>query len=668
MATVTGSVGNHPLMVAARNVGELDGPPYLGTGTELTDFITTVGVSPSVVGYYVDFTTPFITTKPDYIHSLGAVPSLTWEPWDHADPGHEVQPAYQLADITAGTYDTYITNFANAMKAWGIANSSFIYLRFAHEMNGSWYPWAEAANGNSAGDYVLAWRHVWNIFNSVGANPYVSWQWCPNVDPSHFFTPLAGLYPGDSYVNGVGMDGYNFGTAAIEGWLTPTQVFEQTRLDIEAITAKPLRIWETGSVEYVAGSAFLEDDFNGASLNTALWNGGSFGFVSQSGGKAVIPCTTSYYVIGTVAPPAYDLTSHYAQVQVIPPAVGTGTREHFFQFFLDGSNYFQWILSGTTLLAQKIVAGATTTGATLTYNATTHAYWKIENSGANIIFSTSTNGTVWTAQYTVATPFAITALDVYLGSGYYGTETASNCLFDNFTSTLPRVAASGTKEQWIEQLCDYVGIHSDILAYLWFEFDNGLDTPGDPDFRIETSPASTAAFVACFHSGLSRGSMSATGTIVKVGSASLTGSSGFLTAIGLTVRIGQVTMTGVGTLSATGTFVITGSAVLTGTSTMTVTVVDLILLFFPPVRLRRSAAIVGGPLYARTMFANKPRLEGVNVYILTDGTVTEKDPFNAPPHAEAERTFYGGHDPYVITSEEASLLLAAGYLIGSPQP
>jgi hypothetical protein len=30
------------------------------------------------------------------------------------------------------------------------------YLRFAHEMNGKWQPWAPGANGNAAAQYVTA--------------------------------------------------------------------------------------------------------------------------------------------------------------------------------------------------------------------------------------------------------------------------------------------------------------------------------------------------------------------------------------------------------------------------------------------------------------------------------------------------------------------------------
>ena len=59
-----------------------------------------------------------------------------------------------------------------------------VAIRFDHEMNGNWYPWSAGlpANQGAAGQpnlYVQAWRHIWNLFNSVGANSDVIWLWAP---------------------------------------------------------------------------------------------------------------------------------------------------------------------------------------------------------------------------------------------------------------------------------------------------------------------------------------------------------------------------------------------------------------------------------------------------------------------------------------------------------
>jgi beta-mannanase len=171
----------------------------------------------------------------------GAIPLVTWEPWT---PGAgRDQPAYRLAQIPLGTYDTYIQRWATEFKKWGKP----ALVRFAHEMNGRWYPWAAGVNGNSSDDYRNAWRHVRNVFIAEGATN-VGWVWCPNVgfDGS---TPLDSLYPGDAHVDWVGVDGYNWGTRAAQGqgWQTFLEVFDDTLATLRTLApGKPLMIAETG--------------------------------------------------------------------------------------------------------------------------------------------------------------------------------------------------------------------------------------------------------------------------------------------------------------------------------------------------------------------------------------------------------------------------------------
>jgi beta-mannanase len=117
-------------------------------------------------------------------------------------------------------------------------------------MNGNWFPWSEQVNGNKSGEYVRAWRHVHDIFTNKGATN-VTWVWSPNIEYAGS-TPLSELYPGDSYVDWLGMDGYNWGTVphpTVTGWQTFSQVFTQTYAKITALSTKPLMVAETASAE-----------------------------------------------------------------------------------------------------------------------------------------------------------------------------------------------------------------------------------------------------------------------------------------------------------------------------------------------------------------------------------------------------------------------------------
>ena len=175
------------------------------------------------------------------VRSHGSIPLVTWDPWN---PSQGInQPAYALQQIINGRYDAYITQWAKASKAWGHP----YFLRFAHEMNGNWNPWSEQVNGNKAGQFVLAWKHVHAIFTAQGVTN-VTWVWSPNIDYAGS-TPLRELYPGDAYVHWVGMSGYNWGTLHGHVWQSFSSVFQQTYHDLLGITGRPMMIAEVASTE-----------------------------------------------------------------------------------------------------------------------------------------------------------------------------------------------------------------------------------------------------------------------------------------------------------------------------------------------------------------------------------------------------------------------------------
>ncbi|WP_442863688.1 glycosyl hydrolase [Arthrobacter sp. FW306-07-I] len=211
--------------------------------TELDEVASLAGEIPSVVMSYKDFLQAPPITELDAVRSRGATPLVTWEPW--AWGGGVDQPAYSLARITAGDFDAYISQWGQSLAGWGKP----VMLRFAHEMNGNWYPWAEGVNGNQAGEYVAAWRHVHDVVAATGASN-VQWVWSPNV-PYWGSTDLAGLYPGAGYVDIVALDGYNWGTSQTwSSWVSPVDLFAPGISQLRSLApGKPVLIAETASSE-----------------------------------------------------------------------------------------------------------------------------------------------------------------------------------------------------------------------------------------------------------------------------------------------------------------------------------------------------------------------------------------------------------------------------------
>jgi mannan endo-1,4-beta-mannosidase len=225
------------------------------TGTEapwdmnaVADFESMVGKKLSLINFSSPWANCYSSPCTNYkfdsvafnnVRNHGAIPFFSWG--SDSLPFSKDEPDLSLGKIINGSWDSYVTSWATAAKNWGHP----FFLRFNWEMNGNWFPWAEGVNGNTAGQYVQAWRHVHDIFASVGATN-VSWVWCPNVDPNNTYTSLSSLYPGDSYVDWTCLDGYNWDSP----WMSFDQLYKTTYSKIVSLApSKPMAIGEMASTE-----------------------------------------------------------------------------------------------------------------------------------------------------------------------------------------------------------------------------------------------------------------------------------------------------------------------------------------------------------------------------------------------------------------------------------
>lgn len=192
------------------------------------------GRRPVIVSSYKQWKQqPFVSTELDGVWGHGAVPMITWEPWTLSGR------SFPLRAIAAGRYDGYLRRSALAAAAWDRP----ILVRFAHEMNGNWYPWGRGVRGSTARAYKHAWRHVVEIFRREGADN-VLWVWSPNINNSGKY-PFRQYYPGDAWVDWVGPDGFNW--ALGREWKSFSQVFARTYAGLSRLSSRPMLICETGS-------------------------------------------------------------------------------------------------------------------------------------------------------------------------------------------------------------------------------------------------------------------------------------------------------------------------------------------------------------------------------------------------------------------------------------
>lgn len=241
-------------------------PSYPGSIQTVKDAAAAAGRTPDVVMWYAAWSDlgAFPAAQCKEVADLGATPEITWEPWNPANGTN--QPAYAMNKIAGGAHDAYIKSWAKAIAAYGKP----VRIRFAHEMNGTWYPWAVGVNGTTAANHKQAWSRVRSLFNAAGATNAIL-VWCPNI-PFPGTPSLASIYPGDSAVDMVALDGYNWGTSqSWSTWGSFSDVFGAGVSEMKALTSKPLVLGEVGCAE--AGgdkAAWIADMFEVLDANPSV--------------------------------------------------------------------------------------------------------------------------------------------------------------------------------------------------------------------------------------------------------------------------------------------------------------------------------------------------------------------------------------------------------------
>jgi mannan endo-1,4-beta-mannosidase len=195
----------------------------------VTAFTNATGARPDVVMYYSGWFVPFPVGFATTAATNGAVPLVQMNP-----------DGISVAAIATGRYDGYLSAYAEAVKNYRHP----VILSFGHEMNGPWYDWGY--RHTPAQEFVAAWRHIVTLFRVLGAGN-VTWLWTINIvnnTRSGTIPPPASWWPGSSYVNWVGIDGYY-----LESSWQFDSLFGPTIEQVRAFTGDPILIAETGATQ-----------------------------------------------------------------------------------------------------------------------------------------------------------------------------------------------------------------------------------------------------------------------------------------------------------------------------------------------------------------------------------------------------------------------------------
>jgi glycosyl hydrolase family 26 len=230
-----------------------DGVPH--SYAPVRRFAGVAGARPDLALYYSGWGQPFQTRFADSAVADGAIPLVQIEPGTAS-----------LAAIAVGGYDRYLEEFATQVASFGARTGHGVVIGFAHEPNGTWYPWGREHTRPAT--WIAAWRHVVTVFRQQGADD-VAWLWTVNIiDRRSGIASPTPWWPGASYVSWIGIDGYYYKPS----W-TFASLFGPTIRAVRALSLDPVLIAETAAAPAAGQTAKVTNLFAG------VHNYGLLGFV-----------------------------------------------------------------------------------------------------------------------------------------------------------------------------------------------------------------------------------------------------------------------------------------------------------------------------------------------------------------------------------------------------
>jgi hypothetical protein len=194
----------------------------------------------------------------------------------------------------------------------------------------------------------------------------------------------------------------------------------------------------------MAKAADFHADF---STLPAFFSGTSVGTITINNlGQAVLACIPGYTVMQT-ATNAVDLTSSSVAAQIVTVQNSASPFRECGVSLIGTGEIDMFVSGGGNLTGRDFNGASVDLGV---YSASTHAWWRIRESGGTVYFETSTStdaGRIWTQRGTVATPSGMNAtqLQIFVGGDATGSP---NMVVDNMNILPAHLAAAAPFFGW----------------------------------------------------------------------------------------------------------------------------------------------------------------------------------------------------------------------------
>jgi hypothetical protein len=191
-----------------------------------------------------------------WIRDAGSVPYIRLMLRSDAVQG-DAEPTFTLDRISAGDFDDDLYAWASGARGFG----SPLIAEFGAEVNGEWFSWNGVWNGGGAlagyGDSAQpdgperfrdAYRHIIQIARNEGAYNII---WVFHVNdadvPGEDWNRFENYYPGDEWIDWIGISVYGAQTPLETEWPSFTQLMEEVYPRLEMLAgSKPMVVCEFG--------------------------------------------------------------------------------------------------------------------------------------------------------------------------------------------------------------------------------------------------------------------------------------------------------------------------------------------------------------------------------------------------------------------------------------
>lgn len=162
-------------------------------------------------------------------HQRGGIVTLSWHPWNPVtgenawDPKGDAVAAILDGGAQQQKMEAWLKKVADFILSLKTSDGQLVPVIFRpwHEMNGGWFWWG--AKSCTSAQYNQLYTKTYHTLTKAGCNNIV-WSWSPNLGSEKTVESFLERFPGEQYVDMVGVDVYEFDNddAAYQKNLTQT--------------------------------------------------------------------------------------------------------------------------------------------------------------------------------------------------------------------------------------------------------------------------------------------------------------------------------------------------------------------------------------------------------------------------------------------------------------